>query len=132
LSSCLPITTWPARRRSVSPTSRTSTCCRTPPPFPSGVTLRPNCATAAPTAPYYRSVEEKLEHVAAGHGVIVLPLSTATCYTRGDITHIGIEDIAPNQVCLAWESARHNPLIGEFVAIATSDLPERSRAGDPL
>jgi len=84
-----------------------------------------------PAAPYYRSVEEKLEHVAAGHGVIVLPLSTATCYTRGDITHIGIEDIAPNQVCLAWESARHNPLIGEFVAIATSDLPERSRAGDP-
>ena len=80
----------------------------------------------APT-PYYRSVEEKLEHVAAGHGVIVLPLSTATCYTRGDITHIGIEDIAPNQVCLAWDSSRRNPLIGEFVAIATSDLLDGSR-----
>ncbi len=85
-----------------------------------------------PTTPYYRSVEEKLENVAAGHGVIVLPLSTATFYTRDDITHIGIEDIAPNQVCLAWDSSRRNPLIGEFVAIATSDLPDDSKASSPV
>jgi len=82
--------------------------------------------------PFYRSVEEKLEHVAAGHGVIVLPLSTATFYTRDDITHIGIEDIGPNQVCLAWDSGRRNPVIGEFVAIATSDVFDGSRAGNPV
>jgi DNA-binding transcriptional LysR family regulator len=75
--------------------------------------------------PYYRSVEEKLEHVAAGHGVIVLPLSTATFYTRADVTHVGIEDIAPNHVSLAWDSSRRSPLIGEFVAIATSELLDR-------
>jgi DNA-binding transcriptional LysR family regulator len=85
-----------------------------------------------PTTPSYRSVEEKLEHVAAGHGVIVLPLSTATFYTRDDITHIGIPDIGPNQVCLAWDSARRNPLIGEFVAIATSEVLVRSGSGDPV
>jgi DNA-binding transcriptional LysR family regulator len=84
-----------------------------------------------PTTPYYRSVEEKLEHVAAGHGVIVLPLSTATFYTRDDITHIGIEDIAPNQVCLAWDSSRRSPLIDEFVAIATSELLDGPRSNRP-
>jgi DNA-binding transcriptional LysR family regulator len=75
-----------------------------------------------PVVPHYRSVEEKLEHVAAGHGVIVLPLSTATFYTRADVTHVDIEDIAPNHVSLAWDSSRHSPLIAEFVAIATSEL----------
>ena len=46
--------------------------------------------------PYYRSVEEKLEHVASGRGVIVLPLSsTATFFTRPDVTHVGIDDIPP-------------------------------------
>jgi DNA-binding transcriptional LysR family regulator len=80
--------------------------------------------------PYYRSVEEKLEHVAAGHGVIVLPLSTATFYTRADVTHVGIEDIAPSHVSLAWDSSRRSPLISEFIAIATSEPLDRPGAGD--
>jgi DNA-binding transcriptional LysR family regulator len=84
-----------------------------------------------PATPYYRSVEEKLEHVAAGHGVIVLPLSTATFYTRADISHVDIDDIAPNQVCLAWDGSRRSPLIDEFVAIATSSLLDRPGAVDP-
>jgi DNA-binding transcriptional LysR family regulator len=68
--------------------------------------------------PFFRTVEEKLEHVAAGHGIVVLPLSTATFYTRADISHVLVGDIAPNQVCLAWDSLRHSPLIGDYVAIA--------------
>jgi DNA-binding transcriptional LysR family regulator len=75
--------------------------------------------------PYYPSVEEKLEHVAAGQGVIVLPLSTATFYTRADVTHVGIEDIEPNHVSLAWDSSRRSPLISEFVSIAMSELLDR-------
>ncbi len=72
-----------------------------------------------PVTPQYRSVEEKLEDVAVGHGVIVLPLSVATYYTRADITYATIEDIAPDQVCLAWDSSRRHPLIAEYLAIAT-------------
>jgi DNA-binding transcriptional LysR family regulator len=68
--------------------------------------------------PAVRTVEEKLEHVAAGHGVLVLPLSTATFYTRPDVTHVDITDIGPTQVCLAWEAGRHSGLIEEFVDIA--------------
>jgi hypothetical protein len=66
-------------------------------------------------------VEEKLEHVAAGHGIVVLPLSTATFYTGPDISHIPVRDIPPNQVCLAWDSSRRrSALIHEYAAIASS------------
>lgn len=68
--------------------------------------------------PHFRSVEEKLEHVAAGEGVIVLPESTTAYYTRTDIAYVPIEDIGPHQVCLAWSSARHSPLIDEVAGLA--------------
>lgn len=71
-------------------------------------------------APVIRSVEEKLEHVAAGHGIYVLPLSVATFYSRTDITHVTIRDIPPNRICLAWDSARRSGIIHEFAAIAAA------------
>ncbi|MFC4907644.1 LysR family transcriptional regulator [Actinomadura gamaensis] len=77
-------------------------------------------ARTRPPTPVFRSVEEKLEHVAAGHGLIVLPLSVATFYTRPDITYLAVEDLAPSPVQLAWDSARRNPLLAEFAEIALS------------
>jgi DNA-binding transcriptional LysR family regulator len=74
--------------------------------------------------PRLRTVEEKLEHVARGNGVVVLPASTAAFYTRPDITHIPVDDIGPSQVCLAWDSRRRSPLIPEFVAIAVTCRPQ--------
>src|ERR1700754_4089024 len=68
--------------------------------------------------PHVRTVEEKLEHVAAGRGVVVLPLSTATFYTRPDIVHLAVRDLGPNHVCLAWDASRTSRLVHEFVAIA--------------
>ncbi|WP_369251385.1 LysR family transcriptional regulator [Streptomyces sp. R41] len=73
---------------------------------------------SAQQPPDFHSVEEKLEHVAAGEGVIVLPQSTTTYYTRPDIAYVPIEDIGPNQVCLAWSSARRSPLIDEVADLA--------------
>jgi DNA-binding transcriptional LysR family regulator len=71
-------------------------------------------------APRLRTVEEKLEHVARGNGVVVLPTSTAAFYTRPDVTHVPVDDIGPSQVCLAWDCQRRSPLIPEFVAIAVA------------
>ena len=70
--------------------------------------------------------------VASGHGVIVLPLSTGTSYTRTDISHVGIDDIAPNHVSLARNSSRRSPLIADFVPIATSKLLDRPGTADPV
>ena len=64
------------------------------------------------------AVEEKLEHVAAGRGVVVLPLSTARFYTRSDLAYTPIDDIPDNRVALAWPTGNHSPLVTEFAAIA--------------
>lgn len=77
--------------------------------------------------PVFHSVEEKLEHVAAGRGIIVLPLSVMTFYTRPDITYLTVPDIAPNQVSLAWAAARHSPLIEEFTDLAADLAPPLTR-----
>ena len=68
--------------------------------------------------PRLRTVEEKLEYIAARTGIVVLPLSAATFYHRPDITHIPVGDLAPSQVCLAWDSIRNSALIRDYVAIA--------------
>ena len=79
-------------------------------------------------APVFRTVEEKLEHVAAGHGVVLLPLSTAAFYTRPGVTYSQISDIPPNQVCLAWDAARRSRLIQDFATIAADHPPVASRS----
>ncbi|MGW4766760.1 LysR family substrate-binding domain-containing protein [Nocardia sp. NPDC004278] len=76
-----------------------------------------------PDVPAFHSVEEKLEHVAAGRGIIFLPLSVATFYTRADIGYLAVPDIAPNQVSLAWDADRHSPLIEEFADLAAELTP---------
>ena len=80
------------------------------------------------SAPVFRTVEEKLEHVAAGHGIVLLPLSTAVFYTRPGVAHSHVSDIPPNQVCLAWDATRRSRLIQDFAAIAAGHRPVASPA----
>jgi DNA-binding transcriptional LysR family regulator len=79
------------------------------------------------SAPVFRTVEEKLEHVAAGHGIVLLPLSTAVFYTRPGVAYSHVSDIPPNQVCLAWDVTRRGRLIQDFAAIAADHPPVASR-----
>ncbi|MEW1586279.1 LysR substrate-binding domain-containing protein [Micromonospora vinacea] len=82
--------------------------------------------------PELNSVEEKLEHVAAYAGMVILPLSTATFYTRPDVIHVPVADLGPNQVCLAWAEGNRSPLVHEFVDLAVRQAPppdDRPRAG---
>ncbi|MBD0695945.1 LysR family transcriptional regulator [Streptomyces sp. CBMA123] len=86
--------------------------------------LPPHAASALlngrtrPSVQTIRTVEEKLEYVAAGHGFVVLPLSVATFYTRPDVTHLPVHALPPCQVALAWDRSRRSPLIEEFAGIA--------------
>ncbi|MFF2077799.1 LysR family transcriptional regulator [Kitasatospora sp. NPDC058162] len=70
--------------------------------------------------PRLDTVEEKLECVAEGEGMVVLPLSMAAFYTRSDVVHVPVSDIAPHRVCLAWAAGRTSPLIAEFAELAES------------
>jgi DNA-binding transcriptional LysR family regulator len=84
-------------------------------------------AGSRPSAPVFRTVEEKLEHVAAGHGIVLLPQSTAAFYTRPGVSYAQVTDIPPNQVCLVWDAARRSPLIQDFAAIAADHAPVADR-----
>ena len=64
-----------------------------------------------------RSVEELLEHVTVGRGVVVVPLSAALYFARPDVTHVLVEGLAPSLVCLAWRSSRRDALVEDYVGI---------------
>jgi len=65
-----------------------------------------------------RSVEEKLEYVAAGRGIIVLPLSATRYYTRPDVVYVPVPDAEPDEVLLASEAGRRSRLVADFTAAA--------------
>ncbi|WP_034092031.1 LysR family transcriptional regulator [Streptacidiphilus albus] len=73
--------------------------------------------------PPIHSVEEKLELVAVGAGICVIPLSTATFYTRADVVARPVEGLGPGQVCLAWSATRDSGLIREFADMAQALAP---------
>ena len=68
-------------------------------------------------------MEEKLELVAAGAGICVLPLSTAAFYTRPDVVAVPVDGIGPSQVCLAWVATRRSRLIQDFADVSPSLAP---------
>ncbi|MFI5606573.1 LysR family transcriptional regulator [Amycolatopsis sp. NPDC051903] len=68
----------------------------------------------------FRSIEEKLEHVAAGLGIAIVPLSTSEYYTRPDVTHVPVSDLPPGQVAVAWVASRRSRLIYEFAELVTA------------
>lgn len=65
-----------------------------------------------------RTVEEKLELVAGGAGIAILPLSTARFYRRPDVNFHVITDLAPTAVHIAWETSRASERITAFVEAA--------------
>lgn len=50
----------------------------------------------------------------------MIPRSTSEYYTRPDVAHVPVEDLPPNEVCLAWVAARRSRLIFAFAEILSS------------
>jgi len=68
-------------------------------------------------------VEEKLEQVAAGQALTVLPLSAGTAYVRPDVCAVRLTDVPDATVVLAWPDApRPSPLRDAFLAAARATL----------
>ncbi|MDQ1547826.1 MAG: hypothetical protein QOH69_2730 [Actinomycetota bacterium] len=81
--------------------------------------LRPEAlATNRVKVPAARTVEEKLEQVAAGRGIVVLPESTARFYTRSDLVLRYVVDLADGEVALAFDAGRTSPELAAIVEIA--------------
>jgi DNA-binding transcriptional LysR family regulator len=81
--------------------------------------------------PRPRAVEEKLEHVAAGRGIAVLPASTARFYRRPDVTYRPVTGLAPNEVVLAWVPHRTSAAV-EFAVQHADTLRASNQAEEVL
>ncbi|TDD30334.1 hypothetical protein E1218_01895 [Kribbella turkmenica] len=59
-----------------------------------------------------------MEHVAAGRGVSIIPLSVANFCQRPDVAAVPVNDLAINKVCLAWIASRRSRLVYDFADVA--------------
>lgn len=71
-----------------------------------------------------RAMEEKLELVAAGAGLTLLPESAAGFYSRPDLVRLPVVDLPPESVCLARLVDSTSPLIGIFTRLAQELLTD--------
>ncbi|ULN36705.1 LysR family transcriptional regulator [Mycolicibacterium smegmatis] len=72
----------------------------------------------APPPTAVHTVEDKLEHVAAREGFVVMPRSTTDFYRRPDVRAVPVEGLPPNRVTLIWNAATDNPVRDEFISAA--------------
>ncbi|MBC7274528.1 MAG: LysR family transcriptional regulator [Streptomyces sp.] len=84
-----------------------------------------------PEVPVIHQVEEKLELVASGAGVCVIPLSTARFYTRPDVIPLRVRDIGPGEVALAWVATRRSRLVQDFARAAQDTLADAHAVDRP-
>ena len=69
-----------------------------------------------------RGPGEWLAALAEGQGISLCPSSIAGYYQRQDIAYVRAEDVPPCTVGLAWRASDGGPIVGNFVASATSYL----------
>ncbi|MGH3673952.1 MAG: LysR family transcriptional regulator, partial [Pseudonocardiaceae bacterium] len=76
----------------------------------------------APDGPLVDSIEDKLELVAGGQAVGILPAGAAATYIRPDLTTVVLLDVEPGHVVLATRADDRNDLVATFRAAARSHL----------
>jgi DNA-binding transcriptional LysR family regulator len=69
-----------------------------------------------------RSFEEKLEHVAAGNGIILLPESATQHFRRPDVVYRQVPDAEPAEVLLAVDASRRSQLVRSFETLAVEQM----------
>jgi DNA-binding transcriptional LysR family regulator len=73
------------------------------------------------------TAREAVETVAAGTGVVIVPMSVARLYTRKDVVHRPVTDLAPTQIGLAWRVDNDDPRVQTFIGIVRGRTERSSR-----
>lgn len=74
------------------------------------------------------SVQETLELVAAGVGLVIVPQSLARLHSRRDLVYRPVTDHDPTQIGLAWVAERSTEHIEEFIGIVRGRTVNSSRS----
>lgn len=74
------------------------------------------------------SMEDAVELVAAGGGILIVPQSIARLHARKDVVARPVTDAAPTSVAIAWLEEHTTPRVEEFVGIVRGRTAASSRA----
>ena len=76
----------------------------------------------APDGPLLESVEDKLELIASGETLAIVPMNRHFSSGRTDLTTIPLEDAEPSHVVLATRAGDRGQLVADFRRIAEAQL----------
>lgn len=74
------------------------------------------------------TTKDAVETVAAGTGIVVVPMSVARLHHRRDVTFRPVTDLPSSQVGLAWRIDDEDPRIQTFIGIVRGRSERSSRA----
>lgn len=83
---------------------------------------RPSDPGPLSAGPIIESFEDRLELVAAGQAVAVLPIGDRRSSVRSDLTTVPLSGFPASTVVVASRIGEANPLVAEFVAVAGEHL----------
>jgi len=71
--------------------------------------------------------QEAIETVAAGTGLVLVPLSVARLYQRKDVVHRVVTDLPPSTIALVWLRDRDDDATQAFVGVVKGRTARTSR-----
>jgi len=93
--------------------------------------VRPHVSGWRPTAGQQpwppMSEREAIETVAAGTGVVIVPMSVARLYHRKDVVQREVTDLAPSTIALVWLRARDDDVTQALVGVVKGRSANTSR-----
>ncbi|WP_070378309.1 LysR substrate-binding domain-containing protein [Rhodococcus sp. WMMA185] len=77
------------------------------------------------------STGDAIELVAAGVGVVVVPMSLARLHHRKDLTHLPVDGGPESRIALSWPEDATTDLVEEFIGIVRGRTVNSSRGRNP-
>ena len=83
--------------------------------------------TVAPTFAAPEHTEQAIATVAAGVGIVIVPMSLARLHRRKDTAYRPLRGAPVSTVALAWPTQRTTPAVEAFIGIVRGRTPNSSR-----
>jgi DNA-binding transcriptional LysR family regulator len=77
------------------------------------------------------TVKQAIETVAAGTGIVVVPMSLARLHHRRDVVHRPVTDAPETRVGLAWRRDLDDERVETFIGVVRGRTANSSRGGEP-
>lgn len=87
-----------------------------------GDSYHPADAGPVSAAPLIESFEDRLELVASGQAIAVVPAGDRRSTLRPDLVSVPVEGFPASQVVVATRTGEHNPLVADFIGAARTHL----------